>query len=257
LGPGLALRLAWTLAGGLGFLGICAGIAAADDKAKAATARGVLKGWHDVRIAADIVARVRTLPFRAGDRFRRGQVLVEFDCDRYKAELRAAEAVQSEQEAHFRNTSTLRRHQAAGALELEVARARLERAQSEADAIRERMRACRIEAPFDGRIAERLIDEHEMPQANAPLLRIVAEAQIEITIIVPSSWLRWIAPGQTLSFAVDELATTHEARVLRVGAAVDPVSQTIEVFAVFVSQPASLKPGMSGVATFSLQEGRG
>jgi multidrug efflux pump subunit AcrA (membrane-fusion protein) len=56
---------------------------------------------------------------------------------------------------------------------------------------------------------------------------------------------------------VDELATHHEARVERIGAAVDPVSQTIEIFAVFIAQPPSLKPGMSGVATFSPPEGRG
>jgi RND family efflux transporter MFP subunit len=232
-------------------------LAFAQNAGKEVVSRGVVRPYHDVRIAADIVARVRSLHFRQGERFKRGQTLVEFDCDRYRADLRAAESVQNEQEAVLRNTTTLRRHMAAGAQELEIARARRDKAEADADSIRERMRACRIDAPFDGKIVERLIDEHEMPQANAPLLRIMDDTRKEIAVIVPSSWLRWIKPGMTFDFKIDELGATMQARVERLGAAVDATSQTIEIFASFAADHQEVRPGMSGSAIFVSQDKSG
>ena len=70
---------------------------------------------------------------------------------------------------------------------------------------------------------------------------------------MPSYWLRTIASGTAFKFAVDELGVVHDGKIVRIGAAVDPVSQTIKIVGVFIVRPENVLSGMSGNATF---EGR-
>ena len=69
-------------------------------------------------------------------------------------------------------------------------------------------------------------------------------------MIVPSAWLAWLETGIELSLLVDETGAAFQAKVSVLGAEVDPVSQTIVIRARFLNDPASLIPGMSGVAIF-------
>ena len=49
---------------------------------------------------------------------------------------------------------------------------------------------------------------------------------------------------------VDELDANYPAEVVRLGASIDPVSQTIGVSGRMLGTPAELLPGMSGWVTF-------
>ena len=55
--------------------------------------------------------------------------------------------------------------------------------------------------------------------------------------------------GQKLNFTVDETGETFTAKIIRTGASVDPVSQTVELTAKPTEKTKSLA-GMSGVADF-------
>ena len=61
-----------------------------------------------------------------------------------------------------------------------------------------------------------------------------------------SSWLRWLREGQTLRVAIDETRRTYPARFTRIGARVDPVSQSVKVVATIDGRFPELMPGMSG-----------
>jgi membrane fusion protein, multidrug efflux system len=223
------------------------------------TARGVVRPWHEVKIAADIVAKVKALPLRVGDSFEAGGLLVEFDCGRLQADLKAARAVEAEHASVYRTNVTLQKHRAAGANEVEVARARLAKASAESESLSLRIRQCRIEAPFAGRVAERMIDLHEMPQANQPLLKVVSAGDTEVALIVPSAWLKWLKPGVPFEHVLDDTGAVLVGEVTRVGAAIDAVSQTIEVFGhikdIKGPEGALVLPGMGGVARFPAPQG--
>ena len=60
------------------------------------SARGVIRPWHEVKIAVELVAKVKALPLRVGDRFEKSDLLLEFDCARFQADLRAAKATEAE-----------------------------------------------------------------------------------------------------------------------------------------------------------------
>jgi multidrug efflux pump subunit AcrA (membrane-fusion protein) len=63
---------------------------------------------------------------------------------------------------------------------------------------------------------------------------------------VPSKWLQWLRVGSAFNFKVDETGDVLQAKVERISAAVDAVSQTVKVVASVPKSPANVLPGMSG-----------
>jgi len=109
---------------------------------------------------------------------------------------------------------------------------------------------CSIAAPFAGRVAKRLVAAHQYVTPGTPLLGILDTGVLELQMIVPSRWLAWLKPGQHFSVQVDELGKTVAGQVARIGARIDPVSQSIAITGVIDGNTAQLLPGMSGWATF-------
>ena len=138
-----------------------------------------------------------------------------------------------------------------GSNEVEISFAQLSKARAEAQALAARTGSCNFKAPFDGRMVQRIVQEHETPAANQPLFKIVDTSKLEIETIVPSKWLSWMKPGASFRFTIDETGATIFAKIVRVGATVDAVSQTIKAYGVLIDKQNSVLPGMSGTATFN------
>jgi len=227
----------------------------ATNSAQPLPVRGVVRPSAQAIISTDLTARVARVGFREGAQFRMGDVLVAFDCRRHKAELASAEAQHREMLVAFESALFLEKRNAGSRQDVEIARARADRAAAEAEIIRARLDQCTITAPFDGSVAGLGIHEHETPVAGKELFFIVANREPKIELIVPSTWLTWLKPGAEFQFQVDETHKAYVGVVRRVGAAVDTVSQTITVFAKFAAPTADILPGMSGTARFKHHEG--
>ena len=217
--------------------------------------RGIVRPVQETTISTDLFARIAVLNVREGGAFRAGQPLIEFDCDGYLAERKAAVAEHRAQQLDYENKLVLEKHSAIGRHEINVAEAVAQKAAAEIERLDARINQCVIEAPFDGKVAELFVHPHEMPGAGNPLVRIIDDTTLEIDLIVPSDWLSWLNIGREFTFIVDETGQQYEGRVVRKGAAVDPVSQTIELRAHFVGAANGVLAGMSGFAKFVPPEG--
>lgn len=213
--------------------------------------RGVARAVEQATISIDLQVRVGKIGFLDGERFKKGDILVDFDCRKQRAELAAADAQRLEMQLTLDNNLALQRAQAVGRHDLEISRARLAKASAEVEALKARVDLCRLSAPFDGRVAELSINAHETPQPGKPFISIVAEGPLEIDLVLPSDWLRWLKAGAQFRFTVDETKTTYTARLLRLGATVDAISQTVKAVAVFDDATGNVLPGMSGTAEFN------
>jgi hypothetical protein len=69
---------------------------------------------------------------------------------------------------------------------------------------------------------------------------------LELEFIVPSRWLAWLTPGTGFQVAIDETGKTYPAKVMRTGARVDPVSQSVKIAAAIDGKFNELIAGMSG-----------
>ena len=250
---GLALALAW----------ICAlplHAASEYDLARAPSGtsgheiRGVVKARSEAVISSQIDARLIELPFQLGDPFEKGDTLVAFDCAMLEAELAAARAeLRSSQKTHENNLE-LAQLDAIGALEVELSQAEAEKARAQVLVARVQTRRCTIKAPYAGRVVATNVNVFESVRASQELLRILDDRSLELELIVPSHWVRWLEAGTAFRFRVDETSEEIPAEVLRVGASADPVSQTIRLQAGFPDATGKLLAGMSGTAVFAPED---
>ena len=214
-------------------------------------ARGVVRPIDQAQLSTELASRVMQIPFKAGQQFRKGDLLVEFDCRRQKAEYASAEAQLREMRLTLQNHAYLEKLAAAGKQDVEISRARADKAAAEAEVLHLRLEQCQVWAPFDGRVAELGISVHELPVQGRPFIKLIRDSDLEIELIVPSVWLEWLVLGSAFTFTVDETGETVTGKVARIGAAVDPVSQTIKVFGLFTGARAIVLAGMSGSAQFT------
>lgn len=223
------------------------GLSAADE---AVPVRGIIRALDQAALSTELQARVDKIGFREGQAFKKGELLISFDCERYRAETQSAEAVAREMQLTLESNQQLEKFRAVGKHDVEISRARVDKAEAEARSLKSRLQFCEIFAPYDGRVAELTINQYEQPQPNKPFLVIVGNSRLEVEIIVPSYWLNWIVPGTPLTFGVDETKGSYAATVVRIGATVDAVSQMVKVIATFNDPVVDVLPGMSGAAQF-------
>ncbi|MEO1207791.1 MAG: efflux RND transporter periplasmic adaptor subunit, partial [Pseudomonadota bacterium] len=72
-----------------------AGAAVAKDLASPGLVRGIVRAETQSTLASELVARITALPFKSGQAFQAGETLVQFDCSRYEAEIRATNSLAS------------------------------------------------------------------------------------------------------------------------------------------------------------------
>lgn len=215
--------------------------------------RGLVQPRDQALISSEISARVIDLPFRAGDAFNKGDLILEFDCAMYQAQLEAASANLEAKKSEYANAQELLSYKATSPIQVEILKSETRQAEAQFEIERLRVEGCQIKAPYSGRVIELLVNEHESVNSGTKLIAILSDEQLEIELIVPSSWPNWLNKGDAFSIRIDETGKRYEAQILRIGAAVDPVSQTILVVGTFRESLIDVRAGMSGTAQFSNQ----
>jgi len=219
------------------------------------TARGLLEPPAEAVLSSGIAGRIEALPRRAGERFAQGDLLARFDCALYEARLAAAEAEALKARRQLANDRQLADLASIGRLEVGLAEAELARAEAQAGVTAVLVERCHLTAPFDGRVVEWRAEPHETVAEGAPILEVVATGPPEVALIVPSRWLPRLDVGRPFTFAVDETGTRHDGTLVRLGARIDPASQTVRVIGRLEGAGPDLVPGMSGTALFAAQPG--
>lgn len=197
-------------------------------------------------LAAEIGAKVNRLPVKEGGAFKAGQSLVGFDCSIQLAQLNKARAALAGAETTYKANRRLTELGSIGKVELEVSEAEVLKNRAEVAATNTMLSKCSIAAPFAGRVAEQKVREQQYVQPGQAIMEIIDDSVLEIEFLVPSKWLAWIKPGTQFRVGIDETRKDYPARVQRIGARVDPVSQSVKLVAAIDGKFPELIAGMSG-----------
>jgi len=221
---------------------------------------------HDIRaqlmprryttIAAEIGAKVSAIAVSEGGAFRAGQWLVQFDCSIQKAQLDKAQAELDGADQTLQSNLRLEQLNSVGQLELDLSKSAVGKARAEVGANKAVLAKCQVSAPFSGRVAEQKVREQQYVQPGQPLLDILDDSVLELEFLVPSAWLRWLKVGGSFDVQIDETRKTYPARFTRIGARVDPVSQSVKVAAAIHGKFPELMAGMSGKVLITPAEGQ-
>lgn len=205
-------------------------------------------------IAAEIGAKISRLPIPEGAPFKAGQLLVSFDCSMPNAMLQKAKAELSAAQQTHASNKRLYELNSLGKLELDVSGANVAKASAEVGAQQALLAKCSISAPFAGRVAEQKAREQQFVQPGQALLDILDDSVLELEFLVPSAWLAWLKVGTGFQVDIDETRKTYPAKFIRIGARIDPVSQSVKVAAAIDGKFPELIAGMSGRVQIQLQK---
>ena len=208
--------------------------------------RAQLSPLRYTTLASEIGAKISRLPVPEGGRFKSGQVLIHFDCLLQQAQLNKARAAQTGAEKSWQANTRLAELDSVGKIDLDLSEAELHKARAEVAANQSVLGKCAIAAPFSGRIAEQKVREQQYVQPGQALLEIIDDTALELEFIIPSRWLVGLKPGSRFEVRIDETGKTYPARIQRIGARVDPVSQSIKINALVDGKFPELVAGMSG-----------
>lgn len=217
-------------------------------------ARGLVRAVSEATLSAGMVAQIVRMPFAEGGAFKKGDVLVEFNCERPLAEQRAADAAMQVESKTVETNQELEHFNSIGKFDLLISESKFNKAKAELEALNAQIKQCKIFAPFSGRVIENKMHVFESASVSQPLLKVVDTSNLEVDVIVPSQWLRWLKPGASFAFKVDETDKVTNAVVDRILPTVDPVSKTIKIIGRFSDVSGSTFPGMSGSASFQKTE---
>jgi RND family efflux transporter MFP subunit len=197
-------------------------------------------------ISAEVGAKVEKLPFAEGARFRAGDALVVFESAVYRAQADKARAQADSAERIVTAYRRLAEQGSVGQLELLSAEARAAEAKADKELTQVMLSKCTVSVPFAGRVGELRVREQQYVQSGQPLIEVIDDSTLELEFITSSASLAWLRVGQKFSVKIDETGKSYEAELTRIGAKVDPVSQTIKLAASIRAGQADLLAGMSG-----------
>lgn len=213
-------------------------------------ARALVRASNRVEYRNEIIAPLKLTPFLEGQQFNKGDMLIEFNCARYKAEENAAKASADAAAIEYNTKRRLYKYQAAGKNEVALAATQSAEAQAQLKVQKVRNQSCEFKAPFNGRVVELNAKPHEFPPNDQPLIVIINDTVLEMEMVVSSKWLKWLKPNTVFEVKIDETDTTGLGKIDRFAAEVDPVSQTVKLIASFTQKPDAVLSGMSGAVTF-------
>lgn len=210
---------------------------------------------NEATLSAQTAGKINKINYAIGQRFPSGAVLVEFDCAEPRAKLDALNAEYlGARETHLAKLK-LQGLGAAGDLEVTLAAAAGEKAKSLVKQQQAQMSFSTIRAPYAGHVVRLKAKQAENVAPNQPVMEIVAAGKLNAIMHVPSALASHLRAGTPLFIEIKDTGRKYAAKVSKVNARVDGVSQSLELEAVFVGNTAGLLPGMIGQAVLPATAG--
>ncbi len=208
--------------------------------------RAQVKARQSTQIASEMAGRISLLKIRDGERFSAGEILVGFHCSLEEAQLSKAKATLEKKRKTHEVNQKLENLKSISTLQLDVSRTEQDEAKADVNVAQAMLEKCVIKAPFSGKVVEVTARAHQSVRPGDPLLEIMGEKDLEVEFIAPSKLLPKLKPGKTFKVNLTETNKAYDAKIIRLGGKVDPVSQTIKVYGRITGNTSEILPGMSG-----------
>jgi RND family efflux transporter MFP subunit len=180
---------------------------------------GNVEADRTAAVSSRVMATVTAVHVQAGDRVRRGQVLVEIDAQtaagqvsQARGGLAQAEAGLALAERSYERYKALAATQAASQAELDFARMQYDQARGAVEQARGAVSAAssvasesRVTAPFDGRVTARMVEVGDLAAPGRPLVQIESSSAHRLSVAVPESLLAQagLALGSPVTVSID------------------------------------------------------
>jgi membrane fusion protein (multidrug efflux system) len=208
-------------------------------------ALGTARANEAVEVRAQISERVTAIRFEEGQHVAEGDVLVELDGTRARADVAAARAALVESESQVRRAAQLREAQSLAQAEYESRLARRDSDRAALAVAESALADTRVRAPFEGRVGLRRVSVGSLVTPETTITTLDDTDPIKVDFDVPETALSRLAPGHAISARSaawrDEV---FRGTVASVDTRVDPVSRTVTARGLIANTDGRLRPGM-------------
>lgn len=230
------------------------------DRSYPGVARASREAFLSFRVGGPLV-KVDAQP---GDLVKKGHVLMRIDPRDFESDIRALESRLAGAQAllekakldHLRAKSLLAENVISKAAfdatlaDHDTAKASVKNLQTQIQTARHRLADTKLEAPFDGIVSGRRVDNHEMVAAGQVVMAILDLSNLEIRVSVPESEIahRSLKAGQEAYVVFSPLpGKRFPAHLKEWDATPDPATRTYAVtFALPAPEEGQVLPGMTG-----------
>jgi membrane fusion protein (multidrug efflux system) len=215
------------------------------------TLPGQLLPYESVDLYPKVTGFIRELPVDRGSVVKTGQVLARLAApelanqkEQLAAALRAAQAKGAQDRATYERLANAARTPGVVAEnDVDVARQLAVADEAQVASVRESMKSAaqqesylEIRAPFDGVITARnlhpgaLVGPSAGPSGGTPILSLVKDDRLRLTVAVPEADAQDVTAGQSLSFTVPSApGRSFQAPIARIARALDPHTRSMMV----------------------------
>jgi len=229
---------------------------------------GQVRAAEEIELSFEVPGRLIELNAREGQRMTAGERIAALDPADFEATRDRELARRNEAQADYERNRTLFERDAISLRDLEVVRRRFEVTEANLRQAEKALRDTRLFAPFDGKIAGRLVQNRENVAAKQPVVVFHDDSSLEIHASFPESDFLRIRDLGTVQDMTERLAPKVEVSVSRgqlidawvkeLRATADPVTRTYDVTLGF-KPPAgvSVTSGMTAKVIIAMQGAAG
>lgn len=215
---------------------------------------GTLMPDEEVDLSFEASGKIVRINFTEGTRVKKGDLLAKINDNHLQAQLvRLLAQKKLAEEREFRQKSLLSRD-AISQESYDQAVTELEILKADIMLLQARIAETEIRAPFDGVIGLRYLSEGSFANPASKIARLIKLSPLKLEFSIPERYAGEVAPGFPISFTVDGLADTLNAKVYAVDPKVDIVTRTIVVRALYPNTNEGLKPGRFASVQLELSE---
>ena len=222
----------------------------AASKAEVRESRALVVASQEAVLSSELAARINSISVKEMERFKKGDLLIQFDCSLYEAQKDVVRANENSALIKLKSDEQMLQMRSIGKYELELSISEYEKAKSELRIAELNVERCEIKAPFDGAVEEVVVNAFESIQPQVELMKIIKTDVLELEMVVSSEWVSWLTIGHPITVYIDEIQEAFNASISGIGANVDAVSQTIQLKGTITNASSALLPGMSGRVVF-------
>ena len=212
--------------------------------------RALVVASQEAILSSELAARIENIAVKEMQRFKKGDLLIQFDCSLYEAQKDVVSANANSALIKLKSDEQMLQMRSIGKYELELSISEYEKAKSELRIAELNVERCQIKAPFDGAVEEVVVNTFETIQPQVELMKIIQTEVFELEMVVSSEWISWLKIGHPIKVYIDEIQKEFNATISGIGANVDAVSQTIQLKGTITDTSPALLPGMSGRVVF-------
>jgi membrane fusion protein (multidrug efflux system) len=213
------------------------------------TIRVILDPLHKTQLSAEVSSTVVRITKKMGERFDKGEILIQLDDAIFIAHQEEAAADLEKTKTNLSAKKQLFQQDSASLLQVKEAEADVAAAHAKLVLATQNVNACTILGPYNGKVVDISVEEFELAKVGDPLMKTVDDSILIAKLLVPSDLWNSLKREKVLQIQIKETNTVEQAVIKRIGAIIDPSSSTIRVDAEIDNSDGRLQAGMTGTTT--------